>query len=126
MLLAHGADPNAYTLTGDPVLVKPLLRRQSRLKQLLIRSGANIDFAQDYINTKLLGHRFELVGYADIVDHQQRFIEVDFEGFILEFTIGIILNSLQEYRNNFSARHLRGFFDFIRKNNFSIFIQPLN
>lgn len=113
LLIDYGADVNAYTFGSDSVLVKPILRRQKVLRHVLVNSGGSIDFAQDYINTKLLGHRFELVGYADIVDTQSRFTEVDFEGFILEFTIGLILNSLEEYRNNFSARHLRRYFDLI-------------
>lgn len=113
LLLDYNADPNAYTLGGEPVLVKPILRRQKKCRELLVNAGADIDFANDYINTKLLSHRFELSGYADILDHQQRFVEVDFEGFILEFTIGIILNSLQDYRNNFSARHLKHSFDLV-------------
>ncbi len=115
LLLHYGADPNAYTLASEPVLVKALLRRQKNLKNLLLRAGAKLEFAQDYINTKLLGHRFELVGFADIVDPQLRFTEVDYEGFILEFTINIILESLQEYKNNFSARHLRNYFDAINQ-----------
>lgn len=113
LLLDYHADSNAYTLGGEPVLVKPMLRRQRNCRELLTSAGGDIHFANDYINTKLLGHRFELSGFADIVDHQQRFVEVDFEGFILEFTIGIILNSLQDYRNNFSARHLKHSFDLI-------------
>jgi len=115
LLLNAHADPNAYTLGSEPVLVKPMLRRQRSLRQLLIKAGASETFAKDYINTKLLGHRFELSGYIDIVNHAERFVEVDLEGFILEFTIGIILNSLQDYRANFSARHLRHFFELMTK-----------
>ncbi len=115
LLIDHGADPNAYTLVSEPVLSKAILRGQRSLRRLLIQAGANLNFAQDYINTKLLAHRFELVGYADIINHQNRFTEVDFEGFSLEFTIGIILQSLEEYQNNFSARHLRHYFDLLNK-----------
>lgn len=115
LLLNYGADPNAYTLNSEPVLVKPILRRQHPCRELLIGSGADLNLANDYINTKLLGHRFELVGYVDIADHRERFIEVDFEGFILEFTISVILNSLQDYQNNFSSRHLRHYFDLTNK-----------
>jgi hypothetical protein len=113
LLLLSGADANAYTLGGEPVLVKPILRQQRDCRKLLIEGGANLDFANDYINTKLLGHRFELSGYVDIVDHRGYFVEIDLEGFILEFTIGIILRSLQDYRENFSARHLKKYFDLI-------------
>ncbi len=113
MLLQQGADSNAYTLGGEPVLVKPILRQQNNCRKLLVDAGSNIDFAYDYINTKLLGHRFELYGYVDIVDHRGYFVEIDLEGFILEFTIGIILRSLQDYRENFSARHLKKYFDLV-------------
>src|SRR5206468_3297732 len=60
LLLEHGANPNAYNFSGQPVLVMPMLRRQTELRQLLLSGGANLAFAQDYINTKLLGHLFEL------------------------------------------------------------------
>ncbi len=115
LMLNYKADPNAYTLGSEPVLVKPVLRRQRNLSNLLTSYGGSLEFANDYINNKLLGHRFELTGFADIVDDRQRFVEVDFEGFILEFTIGVILNSLHDYRNNFSARHLKHSFDLISK-----------
>ena len=115
LLLSYGADPNAYTLGSESVLVKPILRRQHQIRELLISSDADLNFANDYINTKLLGHRFELVGFVDIANHREKFVEVDLEGFILEFTIGVILNSLQDYQNNFSSRHLRHFFDLTSK-----------
>lgn len=115
LLLQHGADANAYTLGGESVLVKPILRHQTNCRKLLVEAGANIDFAYDYINTKLLGHRFELSGYVDIVDHRGYFVEIDLEGFILEFTLGIILRSLLDYRENFSARHLKKYFDLVSR-----------
>lgn len=110
LLLKRGADPNAYTHYSQPVLVQPLLRRQQNLKELLYRYGADLKFAQDYINTKLMGHRFELTGRVDIVDHKGKFIEVDLEGFVLEFTISVIRDSLIHFKNNFSARNLRSHF----------------
>lgn len=110
LLLKQGADPNAYFDYGQPVLVQPLLRRQHDLKELLYRYGANLKFAQDYINTKLISHRFELVGRVYILDAVEKFIEIDFEGFILEFTISIIQDSLISFRNNFAARNLRSHF----------------
>lgn len=110
LLLKHGADPNAYTHYSQAVLVQPLLRRQQNLKELLYRYGADLKFAQDYINTKLIGHRFELTGRVDIVDHKGKFIEVDLEGFVLEFTISVIQDSLVHFKNNFSARNLRSHF----------------
>src|SRR6056297_1361446 len=60
LLLQNNANPNSYNLSAQPVLVYPLLRGQQDLKRLLYRHGANLAFAQDYINSKLLGHRFSL------------------------------------------------------------------
>jgi len=107
LLLSHGADPNAYTFAGHPVLVMPLLRQHHPLKKLLLRAGADLQFAQDFINAKLLGHMFELVGTVSIVDPKNRFVELDFEGFYLEFSLGIIADSLNEFKNHFAARQLR-------------------
>lgn len=115
LLLKQGANPNAYTRYGQPPLVKPLLRRQQDLKELLYRHGADLTFAKDYINTKLIGHRFELVGRVDILDSAGKFIEVDFEGFILEFTLNIILDSLLHFKNNFTARNLRNHFHYMQR-----------
>lgn len=107
LLLDHHADPNSYNFSGQPVLVMPILRQHSELRQLLIRSGADLIFAQDYINTKLLGHLFELVGTVNIIDPKNRFVEVDCEGFYLEVTIGLIADSLAQFQNHFAARQLR-------------------
>jgi hypothetical protein len=111
LLLENGADPNAYGKSGQPILVQPLLRRQQDLKELLYRYSADLKFAQDYISIKLIGHRFELVGRVDLVDHKNTFIEVDFEGFILEFTLSVMLESLVQLKNNFAGRILRPYFD---------------
>ncbi|MDF3055421.1 MAG: arp, partial [Gammaproteobacteria bacterium] len=110
MFLKQGADPNAYTRFAQPILVQPLLRRQHDLKEMLYKAGADLKFAQDYINAKLLGHRFELTGRVDIVDHRNTFIEMDFAGFILEFTVSVIQDSLVYFRNNFSSRNLQSQF----------------
>jgi len=107
LLLTHRANPNAYTLAGQPVLVMPILRRQQELKRLLYEAGADETFAQDFINVKLLGHMFELVGTASIVDPQNQYVEVDFEGFFLEITLGLICDSLTQFQNNYGARKLR-------------------
>lgn len=107
LLLKHRANPNSYTLAGQPVLVMPMLRRQQQLKRLLYEAGADEIFAQDYINVKLLGHMFELVGTASIVDTQNKFVEVDFEGFFLEVTLGLICDALAQFQNNYGARKLR-------------------
>jgi hypothetical protein len=107
LLLEHRADPNAYNLSGQAVLVMPMLRHQDELKQLLINAGADLIFAQDYLNTKLLGHIFELVGPATIVSPTNNFVEVDFEGFMLEVTLGLVADSLAQFQNHFAARQLR-------------------
>jgi hypothetical protein len=113
LLLDKGANPNAYTFAGQPVLVMPLLRQQMMLKNLLLRRGAYLEFAQDYINAKLLGHMFELIGTADIVDPNNNYVEVDFEGFYLEFTLSIIAESLSQFQGHFAARELRRYSRFI-------------
>ncbi len=109
-LINQGANVNAYMKCGQPVLFKPLLRQQAELKHLLLSHGANQKFAQDYINTKLLGHRFELKGRAYILDPENKFIEIRYEGFILEFTLAIIASSLKQFKNNFAAREFRDYF----------------
>lgn len=107
LLLSHQANPNAYNFSGQPVLVFPILRQQAELRRLLYEAGANETFAQDFINVKLLGHMFELVGSANIVDPGNNYVEVDFEGFYLEITLGLICDSLAQFQNNYGARKLR-------------------
>jgi len=114
LLLDAGADPNAYTFAGQPVLVMPLLRQQQEIKNLLIKYKANIEFSQDYINAKLLGHMFELVGTADLIDLKNNFVELDFEGFYLEFSLAIIAESLDQFKNHFAARELRRYTHFTK------------
>lgn len=113
LLLTHHADPNAYTRNGLSVLVYPVLRGQDSLKHLLYHHGAKLDFAQDFINGKLLGHRFELQGDVDIVNAYGEFIELDYEGFILEFTVAVLKDSLRRFISSYSTRHLRDFFPLI-------------
>lgn len=115
LLLSHKANANAYTIAGQPPLVLPLLRKNEELRKMLCLYGANLAFAQDFINTKLIGHRFEMAGVVDIVNHLGNFIELDFEGFFLEFTLNVVQNSLMRYKNHFSARHLRGYFHYIAR-----------
>lgn len=110
LCLKHGANPNAYSSGAQPILVMPLMKNQQEVKKLLIASGAKLDFAQDFLNAKLLGHCFELEGRTDIVDTNNTFIEVELEGFYLRFTLEIITNSLIEFKNNFGAKKLRQYF----------------
>lgn len=110
LLLRHKANPNAYSSAGLSILVYPVLRDQGELKQLLYKYGAKLDFALDFIYAKLLGHRFELTGDVDILNAQDEFIEVDFEGFILEFTVDILEDALRRFTSSFSTKHLRQYF----------------
>lgn len=112
LLLNHGANPNAYTRSGLGVLVYPVLRAQNAIKHLLYQHDAKLDFALDFIYAKLLGHRFELKGDVDIVNPNGEFIELDYEGFILEFTVAIMRDSLQRFTSSYSTNHLREHFNF--------------
>lgn len=112
LLLENRADPDACNLSGQPVLLIPLLRQQHDMKFLLLRYGAHLEFAQDYLNTKLLGHIFELVGTAAIIDPKNNFVEVDFEGFFLEVSLGLIADSLAQFKNHFAGRKLRLYIQF--------------
>ena len=87
----------------------PFLRQQQAMKKLLLRYGAELIFTQDYVNAKLLGHMFELVGTATIVAPNHNFVEVDFEGFFLEVSLGLIADSVAQFKNHFAARKLRNY-----------------
>jgi len=107
LLLQHGANPNAYSFSGMPVAVMPTLRHQTNLRRFLIDNGADPLFSQDYINTKLLGHIYELVGHGTIVSPENRLVEVDFEGFFLEITLGIVYDALTQFHTHFAGRQMR-------------------
>ena len=113
LLLEHGANPNAYTRAGLSVLVYPVLRGQDAMKQLLYQHHAKLDFALDFIVGKLIGHRFSLQGDVDILNASGEFIELDYEGFILEFTVAIIQDSLRRFTSSYSTRHLRHHFPYL-------------
>lgn len=100
LLLSKHANPNHYSADGQPILVNPILRGEHEFIQLLVSKGADLIFPQDYITAKLIGHRFELNGKADLIDTQGQFIELDYEGFYLEFTVGIILRTLKNFYNS--------------------------
>lgn len=100
LFLEAKADPNHYSADGQPILVNPILRGEHEIIQLLVSNGAEVSFANDYINAKLMGHRFELTGKGDIINTRGQFIELDFEGFYLEFTVGIILRTLVTFFNS--------------------------
>jgi hypothetical protein len=113
LLLENGANANAYTRSGLSVLVYPVLRGQDPLKHLLYHHGAKLDFALDFIYAKLLGHRFELKGDVDIVNAEGEFIELDYEGFILEFTVAVLKDSLHRFTSSYSTKHLRKHFSYL-------------
>ncbi len=110
-LIRAGANTNAYTYAGQPVLTMPYLRGYEEVKQLLYANHADLNFVQDFINAKLLGHRFELEGRIDIVDNRGKFIEVEFEGFYLEFSLEIVRDSLKDFKNNYGGKHLKPYFE---------------
>ena len=105
-LLKHKANPNLYNKSGQSVLTIAFMRQQESLKKKLYKSGADLNFTKDFINTKLLGHRFELIGRVDIVDTEGMFVEINYEGFFLEFSIALIRNALSEFRQHFIAKSL--------------------
>lgn len=112
--LENRANPNHYTRAGQPLLAMPVLRNQNPIKKLLYSYGADLNFAQDFINAKLLGHRFELEGRVDILDNTGKFIEIEFEGFYLEFSLAIVSDSLRDFKNNFGGKHLRNYFPYVQ------------
>lgn len=111
LLLSYGANPNAFTRACQPVLAMPVLRHNDPIKKLLYKHGGKLIFAQDFINGKLLGHRFELSGRVDVVDTEGVFNEIEFEGFYLEFSLALVVESLIQFKKNFGAKHLRPYFD---------------
>jgi len=115
LFLKHNADPNHYSADGQPILVNPLLRDQQELIQLLTSYGASIEFAEDYINAKLIGHRYELTGRADIINTKGEFIDLDFEGFYLEFTVGIIRCNLIDFINSNVGQQFKAYETVIQK-----------
>jgi hypothetical protein len=106
MLLQAGANPNVYNASGQPALFYPLVRKNRELTQLLLDKGAKIDFATDFAKAKLVGHRFELQGRSDIINAEGLFISIDLEGFYLELTVNIILESLERFIHSYVAHRM--------------------
>jgi len=107
LLLQYKADANAYNQAGQPPLFQPLLRHNKANQASLKKAGADINFAQDYINAKLMGHRFELKGSTDVYTTNGLFIDIDMEGFYLEFSIDLIRESLEKFINSYTAHRLK-------------------
>ncbi len=114
-LLSAGADPNAHNLSAEPVLIRPILREQHEMKNLLFKYGAKSRFANDYIHLKLLGHRWDLTGEIDIVTTETEFAELSFEGFFLESSIHIMRQSLHQFINNFGSKDHTQYFDIYKQ-----------
>jgi hypothetical protein len=106
LLLKHQANPNAATPDNQPILFYPTLRKDKPLSDLLIQYGAKDTVVKDYILAKLIGHRFELKGYIDVINADGIFTQIDFEGFYLEFTLSLILESLDRFMNSYEAHRL--------------------
>ncbi len=100
LFLEAGANPNHHAADGQPLLVNPFLREQSDLLQLLKDYGAILQPTHDFIEAKLMGHRYELKGRAKVVNAKNRFVTFDLEGFYLEFTVGLVLKSLDDFMNS--------------------------
>lgn len=107
LLLKNKANPNAATPDNQPILFYPTLRKDKPLCDLLIQYGAKEAVVKDYILAKLIGHRFELKGYIDVINADGVFTQIDFEGFYLEFTISLILESLDRFMNSYEANRLK-------------------
>ncbi len=97
LFLKAGADPNHHSADGQPLLVNPVLREQEDLLALLKDYGAILQPTRDFIEAKLMGHRFELKGRGMVVNATKRFVNFDLEGFYLEFTVGLLLKSLNDF-----------------------------
>lgn len=106
LLLNFGANPNSYTANGQPALFYPMLRKNQELIKLLVSKGANTEFAKDFIQAKLIGHRFELQGNSDLVNAEGLFVSIDLEGFYLEFTLEIIRESLERFTQSYIAHRM--------------------
>lgn len=106
LLLNYHANPNTYTTHGQPALFLPYLRGDQAIQKALLDAGGNLNFAKDYINTKLIGHRYELQGLADVVSAEGVFLPIDLEGFFLEFTVDILLDSLKRFINSYVAHRM--------------------
>jgi len=106
LLLKYHANPNAYTANGQPVLFYPILRHNQKIVQALINKGADIHFVNDYINAKLVGHRFELQGSTDIINGENLYLSIDLEGFYLEFTLNAMQDSLTRFIRSYHARRM--------------------
>lgn len=96
-LLSCGASANIYSKDGMPLMVLPYFREQRYIVNELTKQGANLRFCKDFIALKLLSHRYELKGKGDLLNAQGKFIEIDLEGFMFEFTTDVIKRSIYSF-----------------------------
>lgn len=115
LFLESGANPNHYSADGQPILVNPLLRSQNEMIRRLVDFGGDVRFAFDFVNAKLLGHRFELSGRARIINSKEKFIDLDYEGFYLEFTVGLVLSTLTRFLDSPQAKKFSPYFSVFSK-----------
>lgn len=106
LLLDAGGNPNVYNGNGQPVLFYPYLRKNKALTKLLLDKGANLEFTKDFVNAKLVAHRFELQGRSDLVTPEKLFISIDLEGFYLEFTLALIQESLYRFIHSYAGHRI--------------------
>jgi hypothetical protein len=109
LFLKYKASPNHYSADGQPILVNPILREQQELIQLLLSYGAKREFAEDFISAKLIGHRYELNGRGRIISPNKLFIDLSYEGFFLEFTVGIIMRTLARFVQSEVGGHYQSY-----------------
>ena len=53
------------------------------------------------------------MGDVDILNANHKFVEVNYEGFILEFTVAIIRDSLMRFTSSYATKHLRRYFTYL-------------
>lgn len=106
LLLDAGANPNVYNGNGQPVLFYPYLRKNQALTKLLLDKGADLEYTKDFVNAKLVAHRFELQGRSDLVTPEKLFISIVLEGFYLEFTLALIQESLYRFIHSYAGHRV--------------------
>jgi len=83
-------------------LVIPYLKQNKSIYQLLFNKGADLNFAEDFINAKLLGHRLNR-GARRRRRHHNTFIEVELK-FYLEFSLNLVTSSIADFRTNLQQK----------------------
>lgn len=113
ILLNAAANPNAVTKSGHPIIAYPLIRKKTSLIKLLQKFNGSINLGMDFINVKLIGHRFELTGQTYIKDPNNKYILVSFSGFYAEASINMFADSINKFKNNYTSKNLKQYFSTI-------------